>query len=275
MIRRCVLVSCCVLAFAGSAQLAGAQSADPSRVQTHEPPAFKPTAATRSAEPAPVRSSDGIGTGTLLGLVLAAGAVGGLAARAATRRTRARRPAALPTDSAPALAAAPGAASAQAPAAPPAANPPQQAGPQPAPPAPPAPLQAIGPQPTPPAAPQATGPPPAAPARLPARRPGPPPRDPQPAPRPAPSADQAETCTIRLQSRGERGRFVATGEDGSVVARSPIFRRDEPATGVEFAPPEALDELIGTLAADGWRMSAKGKRPWDIRMRRPAGAPQP
>jgi hypothetical protein len=85
---------------------------------------------------------------------------------------------------------------------------------------------------------------------------------------------QRETCTIRLARREGRGRFVAVDADGATVARSPIFRLDDPAGGEGYSAPDALDELIGELAAAGWRQSAKGKRPWDVRMQRPVEAPR-
>ena len=57
-----------------------------------------------------------------------------------------------------------------------------------------------------------------------------------------------------------------------VVARSPVFSLDDNRGEVGFSPPEALHELVGLLAAAGWRQSAKGQRRWDLRFRRPVEA---
>ena len=92
---------------------------------------------------------------------------------------------------------------------------------------------------------------------------------------------ETEWCSIRLTSRGSRGRFVAlAGSDradgeNSVIARSPVFFLDGSVNGSQHTPPEALHELVGELAAAGWRQTDKGRRPWDLHFRRAVEAARP
>jgi hypothetical protein len=86
--------------------------------------------------------------------------------------------------------------------------------------------------------------------------------------RPSAASPRPATCTIKLGRRPPLGRFVAVAAAGRVIARSPVFRlrRSEYDNGP--SPPEALRALVEELTAAGWRKTAVGRTPWDLRFER-------
>jgi hypothetical protein len=86
--------------------------------------------------------------------------------------------------------------------------------------------------------------------------------------RPSAASPRPASCTIKLGRRPPLGRFVAVAAGGRVLARSPVFRlkRSEHDNGP--SPPEALGALVEELTAAGWRKTAVGRTPWDLRFER-------
>jgi hypothetical protein len=287
MIRRFVLVFVCgVLALAGSATFAGAQDAarPPNELWDEFPlePTATPAAAAATQTPTPEvvevkEPSGGMSPIALIGLVLFAGAVGGLAARLAARRLPSQRvratggelaaerqngTAPITPPRASALLDAPTAQTAPDPRAPAEPAPGDDKPPVTAPPPPPPPPQRrrIAARPKQPARPRPE--PPVAPPREPR------PRRFQPTGT-APAAWQA--CSIKLQKRAGRGRFCAlAGVDQRVIAYSPVFALD-PGDGA----PAALKVLVDELHRDGWRQTAVGAKPWQRDFRRAVDVSRP
>ena len=76
------------------------------------------------------------------------------------------------------------------------------------------------------------------------------------------------TCAIKLGRRPPMGRFVAVAAGGQVLARSPVFKLKRTDDDAGPTPPEALHTLVEELTAAGWRNTAAGRTPWDLRFER-------
>jgi hypothetical protein len=82
--------------------------------------------------------------------------------------------------------------------------------------------------------------------------------------------DGSESCEIRYHDRSIRAHFFAVPcEGGPVIARSPYFktRKGDAEPGVDAA--DALGALVDELSTAGWRQTASGAAPWDLRFSRP------
>lgn len=76
------------------------------------------------------------------------------------------------------------------------------------------------------------------------------------------------TCSIKLGRRPPMGRFVAVAAGGRIVARSPIFQLKRTDDDTAPTPPEALRTLVAELTAAGWRKTGSGRAPWDLSFER-------
>jgi hypothetical protein len=104
----------------------------------------------------------------------------------------------------------------------------------------------------------------------------------RPPPAPATEAGGSAVCTIDLWHGYVRKQFyAAVPGDGSWIAESPFFRvgPDQPVAESEAAR-DALRALVADLEARGWEVAGRGEMPWELELRRTAGAgvrpePQP